>query len=104
MPTLLEVRTKIRAEAIIGRGTLAGGNSRRRTTTRVRSEETRERQSARDKAQSSPRATYAFIALDTTNLPAEQRDAARFPEVVEALEEVLTLLKANEPRLASMDR
>jgi hypothetical protein len=70
----------------------------------VRSEETREKQSVRDKAPSSPRAAYAFIALDTTNLPAEQRDAARFPEAVEALEEVLTLLKANEPKLAGTYR
>jgi hypothetical protein len=52
MPTLSEAGTKTRAEATIDRGTLAASNSKRETTTRVRFEETREIQSAKDKAQS----------------------------------------------------
>ena len=75
-PTLLEVRTETRAEAILARGTLVAGNSRRGTTARVRFEETRERQSARGKARNSPRASYAFLARDTKNSPTKQQDAA----------------------------
>lgn len=72
----LGVRTETRAKAIIARGTLVAGNSRRETTAPVRSEETRERQSARGKARNSPRASYAFPARDTTNVPTELQDAA----------------------------
>ena len=60
MPTLLEVRTKTRAEGIVGRGTLAASNSMLGTTTRVRSEGMRETRSVRDKAQNPPSALDEF--------------------------------------------
>src|SRR6266404_6194024 len=80
----LEVRTGNRGEAIIGRDTLAAGDSRRGTTTGVRYEGTPEIRSARDKAQSPPISysnrnfqfaplacvSYASPALDTTNMTA----------------------------------
>ena len=59
-PKLLEVKTKNRAEATVGRDTLAASNSTSGTTKRVRFEGMRERRSVLDKAQCSPSALREF--------------------------------------------
>ena len=59
-PTLLEVKTKTRAEATVGRDTLAASNSTSGTTKRARFEGMRERRPGLDKARCSPSALVEF--------------------------------------------